>query len=432
MSQPCAINNCKRASRTLCHCCNENLCRDHFNEHDDLLNSQLNPLTDEINALGDRLTAINIDKIKNNSRQKLDQWRIDCHKIIDRFYEEKCQELDRCVTESIDKQRKEIADVRSKMTKLIEKQETTKNDINSLTSAISNLEQKMNEIEHFRVHVDVHPLIIDDRLIQIGKSKVHEFGLMSLSSPYLTIERGRDSWNALASNDRFLLTHIDSKLCLIDENLSVVKQKEWNFSEITDMCWSSVLRRFIIIARNSVLLVDENTMLVEPVRQIEDEAWNSCRCSDKSLYLSRYAWDSSIFEYSLLPAIRFKKLWRTNDKLQNKRVDSIEYSHGTLALAINDQSSKAKFIELRSVETLSPLWSVPLDVTYNQKIVHCCLLNREGWLVADWSTSRLFHVTNEGKVKETSTYTSTPYNVNLFHSNVLAILTDVAINFHRV
>ncbi|CAF4136973.1 unnamed protein product, partial [Adineta steineri] len=63
MSQPCAIKTCKRASRTLCHCCNQNLCRDHFVEHDDLLNSQLNPLTDEVNALSDRLTAINLNKI---------------------------------------------------------------------------------------------------------------------------------------------------------------------------------------------------------------------------------------------------------------------------------------------------------------------------------------------------------------------------------
>jgi hypothetical protein len=145
---------------------------------------------------------------------------------------------------------------------------------------------------------------------------------------------------------------------LIDENLSVVEQREWNFSGIIDMCWSSVLRRFIITARKNVLLVDENTLLVEPVQQIEDEVWNSCGCSDKSLYLSRYAWDSSIFEYSLLPVIRFKKLWRTNDKLHNQRVDSIQYSHGTLALAINDQSSKAKFIELRSVgDPLSTLVS---------------------------------------------------------------------------
>ncbi|CAF1564779.1 unnamed protein product, partial [Rotaria sordida] len=54
MSQPCAIDGCKRTSRALCHCCQQDLCIFHLNEHNDLLNSQLNPLVDEINTLGDR------------------------------------------------------------------------------------------------------------------------------------------------------------------------------------------------------------------------------------------------------------------------------------------------------------------------------------------------------------------------------------------
>src|SRR5947207_1161481 len=122
MSQQCAIKDCKRASRTLCHCCNQNLCRDHFNQHDDLLNSHLIPLTDEINALADRLTTININKITNASHQKLNQWRIDSHKIIDQFYEEKCQELYQYVIGNIDKQRKSVVNLHFKMAELIEKQ----------------------------------------------------------------------------------------------------------------------------------------------------------------------------------------------------------------------------------------------------------------------------------------------------------------------
>jgi hypothetical protein len=433
MSQPCAITNCKRASRTLCHCCNQNLCRDHFNEHDDLLNSQLNPLTDQINELADRLTAINIDRITNESRYKLNQWRIDCHQIIDRFYEKKCQEFDRYVTGNIDKQRREIADVRSKMTELIEKQETTNNDIDTLTSVIRNLEEKMNEIEHIHVEVDILPLVIDDSSIQIRKSKVHQFDLISLQSAYRTIERGFESWNVLASNDRCLLMHIDSNLCLIREDLSVVKQKKWNHGVIKEMCWSSVLGGFIVTTGRDVLLVNGNTLSIERVQQIEDDKWWSCGCSDKSLYLSRDAWDSSIFEYSLLPSIRFVKLWKTADKIKREqRVDAIVYKHGTLALVINDRSIEAKLIELRSVETFSPLWSIQLDVNYNSKVIHCCLLNHDEWLLADWFTSRLFHVSNEGKLKGTDTYQSVPCNMNLFRSKILVILARVSVNFYKL
>src|ERR1700722_12462051 len=121
-SQPCAITSCKNASRALCNCCNQYLCRSHLNEHDDLLNSQLNPLADEINILGDRLNAINIQQKIGEHRRKLDQWRVDSHKMIDRFYEQKCKELDQHIAEIINKEREYIAQMRSKVARLMEKQ----------------------------------------------------------------------------------------------------------------------------------------------------------------------------------------------------------------------------------------------------------------------------------------------------------------------
>ena len=71
MSQPCAIATCKRVSRTLCYGCNQNFCREHMVEHDLSLNSQLNPLSDEINALGERLKSINLENSIGDSHQKL-------------------------------------------------------------------------------------------------------------------------------------------------------------------------------------------------------------------------------------------------------------------------------------------------------------------------------------------------------------------------
>ena len=435
MSQhQCAINDCKRASRTLCHCCNQNLCRDHFNQHDDLLNSQLNPLTDEINALADRLSAINIDKLNNDSRRKLNQWRLDSHQLIDRFYEQKCAELDQYVSTNMDQQRRDITKLRSKMNELIEKQETTTNDIHSLTKAIGSLAEKMNEIEQMRVCVDIHPLLMDDSLIRIGQSVISGFSLSSLSAAFGTVKRSQgDSCNALSSNNRFLLTDINGQICLIDENLSIVKQKQWEYDYISDICWSSTLKIFIIIAGKNVLLVNENTMLIKPVQHINNNQWYFCGCSDKSLYLSREAWDSSVFEFPLLPTIQYKKVWKIDDREQREqRVDAIVYNGGNLALSINDRSNQAKLIELRSAETFSVLWSTKLDVVYNDRVLRCCLLKYDEWLVADWYSSRLFRINNQGKIQEVSTYPSTPYNVNLFCSNILAILTRDGVDFHKL
>ena len=113
MSQPCAVTKCNRTSRGLCDCCTQHLCLQHLSEHNASLISQLNPLTDEINALGDRLKTLNIQKLVGDCRQKLEEWRMDCHQKIDRLFEQKCQELDRLIDEKVKKQQEEI--VRNKI-----------------------------------------------------------------------------------------------------------------------------------------------------------------------------------------------------------------------------------------------------------------------------------------------------------------------------
>ena len=426
MSQTCAIRDCKRASRTLCHCCDQNLCRDHFNEHDDLLNSQLNPLTDEINALADRLAAINIQTITSDSRQVLDQWRVNAHQSIDRVYEQKCRELDQCVHETVDRQRKEIAELRSKTSKLIDTQETTKKDINSLISTIRMLERQMTEIEHSRVKIDIRPLNIDEGIIRIKQTNTYRLDLSTLPLVSSTIG-GNQMKFALAANDRFLLAYIDEYICLIDENLSIIrKNKE---TDIDDMCWSPILQGFLAIIRRNVYSIDQNTLAIKPIAEIQEGDYWKCGCSNKSLYLSRNAWDSTLLEFNLLPSIQLVKLWKTTD--QGQRIDAIVYNNETLALTINDQFNQERLLELRSSKTFSRLWSVRLDVVYYSTVVRCCSLPHNEWLLGDWRSSSLFHITNEGKVKQTFTYSPTAYNITLFRSNILVIVTDENINFHR-
>ena len=130
MSQPCAIATCKRVSRTLCYGCNQNFCREHMVEHDLSLNSQLNPLSDEINALGERLKSINLENTIGDSHQKLEQWRLESHKKIDQFYEQKCQELDQLISEKINEQQEKLLKTQAKIDELIREQQVTRQDIN--------------------------------------------------------------------------------------------------------------------------------------------------------------------------------------------------------------------------------------------------------------------------------------------------------------
>ncbi|UJR21946.1 hypothetical protein I4U23_025015 [Adineta vaga] len=434
MSQSCAISTCRRVSRTLCYGCNQNFCREHMVEHDLSLNSQLNPLSDEINALGERLKSINLKNAIGITHQKLEQWRLDCRKTIDSFFDQKCQELDRYVAKRMEKQREQISHMRTKMSQLISEQEATHKDIDSLTVTVRDLEREIAQIEQTSIQVETKSLILDDSLIHIENLDVNRFDLSTLSSVYKTINYPRENWAPLTCNNRYLLIHQEPNLCLIDQDLNVIKQNSWIYGTIYDMCWSSTLNRFIVINGSDVFLVDETHMSIENIQTLQKRKWLSCTTSETSLFLSTKVWGSSIMEFSLLPTIELVKQWQSPDTCaRDEVINGIVYNNDTLVLMIKNPSEKTIHIEMRSSATLDRLWSVRLNIAYSLNIrTRCCLLSNDQWLVVDRNTSRILHISKDGKVKASTTYTPPPFCAALFNQDMLAISTARGVNLHRL
>ncbi|CAF4931780.1 unnamed protein product, partial [Rotaria socialis] len=71
------------------------------------------------------LSLLNVDEIIDKYRQKLDKLRHECHTTVDRFYEEKCQELQQCCVEKIGEKRKKIHELKLKTNELIREQDAT-------------------------------------------------------------------------------------------------------------------------------------------------------------------------------------------------------------------------------------------------------------------------------------------------------------------
>ncbi|CAF2131285.1 unnamed protein product [Rotaria magnacalcarata] len=403
-------------------------------EHDLSLNSQLNPLSDEINALGERLKSIKFENAIGDSHEKLEKWRVDCHKTIDYFFDRKCQELDRCIAKKMEKQREEISRMRSKMSELIQEQEATHKDIDSLKSTLRDLEREMSKIEQTSLKIEIKSLVIDDSLIHIEDSDINRFDLSSISPLYKTINYTRENWAPLACNNRYLLIHQEPNLCLVDRDSTVIKQNSWIYGTIYDMCWSSALNRFIVINGSDVFLVDEDNMSIENIQALQKRKWLSCTTSETSLFLSTKVWGSSIMEFSLKPTIELVKQWQSPDTCSRDEViNGIVYNNGTIAMMIKNPSEKTTHIEMRSSATLDRLWSVKLNIAYSQNIrTRCCLLTHDEWLVVDRNTSRLFHISKDGNVKASSAYNPPPFCATVFDQNMLAISTARGVNLHRL
>jgi len=403
-------------------------------EHQDLLVLELNPLIDQINALSDRLNALNIENKIVDARQKLEEWRLKCYRKIDRLFERKCQELDRKVAEKTDKQREEINRIESRASELIREQHTTRHDLDVLTSRIRNLEREINETEQTSFDIRTQSLDIKDSSITIEEPGKHRFDISSLPPVCKTIEYYGKSSPAIASNNRFLLMHQKPNLCLIDRRLTMVKYGLWNDGHINDICWSSVLDRFIVINGTNVFFVDESTLSIEKISTIQSQKWYSCTCSDVSLFLTTYEFGSSVMEYSLFPSIQLIRQWDSPDSCQTDEViNRMRYNNETLALLITkSHTESAVYIELRSSKTLERLWSLWLGIEgVQRKAFCCCLINEDEWLVADHENSCLILITGDGKMKARYAYNPVPWYPCLFGSDVLALSIDKGINFHK-
>jgi hypothetical protein len=114
-------------------------------------------------------------------------------------------------------------------------------------------------------------------------------------------------------------------------------------------------------------------------------------------------------------------------------IDDIVYNNGTLALVIRNEVEKSMHVELRSCQSLDRLSSLLLNVVYNKDILfHCCSLDLNGWLVADYNSGHLLRITKDGKMKQTIAYKESAYRVIWFTPDMLVIVTKKGINFHKI
>ena len=75
-----------------------------------------------------------------------------------------------------------------------------------------------------------------------------------------------------------------------------------------------------------------------------------------------------------------------------------------------------------------------LDIIYHkEKTLRCCSFIDDEWLIGDYQASRLLHISKNGIIKTIVPYEETPWFVNLFGSNILAISTkNQGLNLHAV
>lgn len=435
MSQHCAITNCKRASRALCHCCQLNVCREHLIEHDDKLNNQLNPYADEINELNDRINHLDTKKVMDDMYAQLDQYRRHCHEEINRFIARKHQELIRLIQGKVDHQVQAISQVRTIIKQRLDNQDATADDLRIISSTIVSVRREIDQIEENSIDFTTHPLDLDDRLIEIiDEDTRNKIDLTTLKPPVHSIERLARSPKPLAANSKVLLVILDNQLCLLNHNMTIRDSLPWQYGWIRDMCWSVTLSRFFLITHSEIFMLHADPMVLEPVKIKQKYSFSSCTCSETSLYVVTKETGSPICEFSLTPSFELINRYQPSDLCRaDEEIQDIVYHQGKLAFIIENKTSSTKRMELRTTQTFEKLWSIQFDLvdTLNSPY-YLCSFNHNEWIVIDCKSTQLFHITKDGQMKSTTPYAATPYRCCQFGPNTLVISAKDNIHFHQI
>jgi hypothetical protein len=325
--------------------------------------------------------------------------------------------------------------LRAKINELVEKKDTTMEDLISISSMIQSVRREIIQIEYKSIDININQLKIDDNFIQIGDEFIkQDFNLSALMPPLHVINRSEDSSKPLASNGRVLLMHHEDQLCLLNYDMTVRKQIPWTYGWIRDMCWSSTLSRFFLITINDIFTLVEDSMTLERLESKEKISLYSCTCSDTSLYITTDGLDPSVCEFRLSPTIELINRWQPSDLCRaDEIIQDMVFNKGTLAFIIENRTTHTKRMELRLAQTFDQVWSVQFDtVDPLHNVYRLCLFNYDEWMVTDWKLKQLYYITKDGQIKSTCTYDPVPYRCCQFGSNMLAISTKNSVNFHKM
>jgi hypothetical protein len=217
-------------------------------------------------------------------------------------------------------------------------------------------------------------------LAQAFKPKTREQHLFPFKSPYRSIKITDKTSVSIACNDKHILLKQKPNLCLLNKQLTTMKEIPWTDDHV-DMCWSSTINRFILTTEKIIFTLDENTMTLDQCSiQIDKEKeWSCGACSDTSLYLSTGDMSACLYEYTLRPAMEFVKEWPlSGGRSKYECILTFTCKNGKLALVISNVHIFQRRLDLRSTTTLERLWSVRLDA-----VAHCCSLNDDQWMLME-------------------------------------------------
>lgn len=164
--QKCQLDSCNRASSTKCFCCTKNVCTRHFLEHIELVKAQIDPLTNQINEMLEKIQDMTINPIIELSFAQLQQWQRDMHQRIDETFLAKSKEMEDLINQNKEKfvehqkqQLENLVKIQDEIRQLVENDDITAERIHVLKSQITFVQGNLTSLKKNFLVVNIKDLV---------------------------------------------------------------------------------------------------------------------------------------------------------------------------------------------------------------------------------------------------------------------------------
>ncbi len=151
-SNLCEIKQCELRSIIFCNHCDKNVCRHHLNEHSDAMLKDISgTVADEVNRYKKYLMQFDLNELKRQPLEILDEWRQECYIAIDDIYELKRKEIEE-LAQQVGFQKKkdelmtDLDKIRDEINKLFKSQDTTYEQAQTVKQQLDDFKIELKKI----------------------------------------------------------------------------------------------------------------------------------------------------------------------------------------------------------------------------------------------------------------------------------------------
>jgi hypothetical protein len=189
--------------------------------------------------------------------------------------------------------------------------------------------------------------------------------------------------------------------------------------------------KFILISSNELFILNDETMIIKPLKLYFDlnKCWNRIHSTDKYLFLSTYGENPFLIQFDLFPSILFyKKYQKEFISNKNEFINDINSNSNYFILIIEDNLINKSFFNIYLLNNFQLITKIYLGNGWNYRSL---VFNELYWIILDNYNNQFIYLHNDNYIIKSESYFTKPFYFVSSNNYQIIIQTNQYIYIHQ-